>query len=28
MPVAADTLADRIGIYHYPLLMTDSLITQ
>ncbi|QIA76794.1 integrating conjugative element protein [Rodentibacter caecimuris] len=28
MPVAADTLADRIGIYHYPLLMTDALITQ
>ncbi|OOF53746.1 integrating conjugative element protein [Rodentibacter genomosp. 2] len=28
MPVAADTLSDRLGIYHYPLLMTDSLISQ
>lgn len=28
MPTPADSLADRIGIYHYPLLMTDSQISQ
>ncbi|OOF59735.1 integrating conjugative element protein [Rodentibacter myodis] len=28
MPVSADSLADRIGINHYPLLMTDSQISQ
>lgn len=28
MPVSADGLADRIGIHHYPLLMTETLISQ
>lgn len=28
LPVPADTLADRLGIHHYPLLLTESGISQ